>query len=119
PQRRYPIVRTFFHPQFTQDYAQVLPHAPHALARYRYRCFVFPPDDRGQAVVVSDCLEVVSSMRRSFDTPATSAAPAMIKISTRITGQVKLLNPVRQEVPLHHRRARWPGRRLVDAAAAQ
>ena len=113
------MLRVFYHPQFTQDYDQVLAQAPHALARYRYRCFVVPRDHHGQAVVVSDCLEVVSSMRRSFDTPATSAAPAIIKISTRITGQVKLLNPVRREVPLHHRRARWPGKRLVDAAAAQ
>jgi hypothetical protein len=51
--------------------------------------------------------------------PETSAAPAMIKISMRIPGRVKLLNPVRQEVPLHYRRAWWLGKRLVDAAAAQ
>ena len=113
------MLRIFYHPQFTQDYDQVLAQAPHALARYRYRRFVVPRDHHRQAVVVSDCLEVVSSVRRSFDTQATSASPAMIKISTRITGQVKLLNPVRQEVPLDHRRAWWPGRRLVDAAAAQ
>ena len=113
------MLRIFYHPQFTQDYDQVLAQAPHALARYRYHCFVVPRDHHGQAVVVGDCLEVVSSMRHSFDTLATSAAPAMIKISTRITGQLKLLNPMRQEVPLHHRRARWPGKRLVDAAAAQ
>ena len=94
------MLRIFYHPQFTQDYDQVLAQAPHALARYRYRCFVVPRDHHGQAVVVGDCLEVVSSMRLSFDTPETNAAPAMIKISTRITGPLKLLNPVRQEVPL-------------------
>src|SRR5205807_2406878 len=58
PQRRYGMLRIFYHPQFTQDYDQVLAQAPHALARYRYRCFVVPRDHHGQAVVVSDCLEV-------------------------------------------------------------